>query len=404
MILRVSLLITLGFLISACGKTNSSVDEFVPEEQSLCGGESIPNQYIVEFKNGDLVRYNFNSIDELKKNLIEPNLNELKRIEWDQKFDINSFSLQPKSTSTINNWAYENINIEKIWSEKKRGSDIIVAVIDSGVDITHNSLKNQIFRNQNEIPNNDIDDDQNGYIDDVNGYDFLNSDIDPDDEIFHGTHIAGVIAAEHSSYAVDDGILLSVAPQAKIMPLKFLGSSGGSLSDAIEAINYAVDNGAQIINASWGGPGCSVILKDRIQKLSEEGVLFVAASGNNGNNLDLAPEYPAAFSGAAQITVGSITAFGGMSSFSNYSDQLVQLFAPGSAIASTVPGQQIMEMSGTSMATPFVSGAAAVLWSINPQWSVTDIKNAILKSVRVKSHYRNSTRGTLDFSDSLQFL
>ena len=389
-------------VLSACGKTKTA-DSLLPSENSTCEGVAIKTSFIVEYEDGTTANVKYASKEELRDEFVEPNLEKIKRIEYDQKFELkNDFSA--RAVSSINNWGYESTNVEQLWQAGHRGAGIVVAVIDSGVDVNHVNLVNQIHVNAGEIAGNGIDDDGNGYVDDVTGYDFFDNDNTPNDQLDHGTHVAGVIAAEHSNDVVENEVVLSMAPSAKIMPLKFLGTGGGTLSAAIEAIDYAVDNGAKIINASWGGPGCSTILRNRVAGLAQEGVLFVAASGNSGSNIDNFPEYPAAFSGTEQLTVGSITQFGGMSSFSNYSDQLVHIFAPGTGIVSTTPDDDLHEMSGTSMATPFVAGAAAAIWSANPTWSMSQVRDVILQSITVNNRYRNMTQGRLDLSQSLQFL
>jgi subtilisin family serine protease len=190
---------------------------------------------------------------------------------------------------------------------------------------------------------------------------------------------------------------MGIAPGAKIIPIRFLGQSGGTLAGAIDAIEYVKSTPAKIINASWGGNGCSQILSDKIASLNEHGILFVVAAGNSGSNLDRFPEYPAAFKHAHQITVGSVSPLGGMSNFSNYSLSLVHIFAPGFEIMSALPNNKTGSASGTSMATPFVAGALALFKSQNPSRTNLELKDELLKSIVRRSDYQNITRGRLQF-------
>lgn len=279
-------------------------------------------------------------------------------------------------------------------------------MIDTGVDIRHRQLKSQIYKNLGETGfdengadkrYNGVDDDGNGYVDDWAGYDFYHNLPTPGDNSNHGTHVAGIIAASHlDTQAGPAPHAQGVAPQAQILPATFLGPDGsGSIEAGIEAIRYSVKMGAKIINASWGGPGCSVTLRDEVRGLQEKNILFVTAAGNNGINLETWPEYPASFEALSQLTVGSVDFNLLRSSFSNYSSRFVHLFAPGGGITSTVPGNDYATFGGTSMAAPFVSGAAALIWSKNPGLSAIDVRNEILRSTTYNSTYQNQSKGRL---------
>ncbi len=392
----------LGMFLSACADQDLS-DGVFPDNQKLtdqCKSNVIANHYVVHYKSGRIERIQSDSIEKLKETYM-PKIDHIRKIEHDIHFDLKTkLGTTPiNSNISLANWGYQNTEAEVAWQSNYKGEGVIVAVIDSGVDTNHPLLQNQIHYNQGEAgakANNGIDDDGNGYVDDYAGYDFLNGNASMLDEVGHGTHVAGVIAAEHNENNFTQNVLLSVAPKAKIMALKFIGSSGGSLGGALEAMEYAASNGAKIINASWGGRGCSTILQDKIIDLGQRGVLFVAAAGNSGNNLELSPEYPAAFPNTAQITVGSITNYNGMSEFSNYSSRLVHLFAPGSEILSTYKNGSTEYLSGTSMATPFVAGAAALVASAHPTWTPAQIKAALLQAVVTNSFYSNQTQGRLN--------
>jgi len=258
------------------------------------------------------------------------------------------------------------------------GAGVVVAVIDTGVDVTHPDLVPNLWRNEGEIAGNGIDDDGNGYVDDVNGFDFVNRDGDPDDLDHHGTHVAGSVAARG-----DDGYgVPGVAFEAKVMGIKFMeGYRGGYSSMAAEAINYAVNNGAHIINASWGGPGSSSAIRNAIAYARSRGVLFVTAAGNEGRNNDSYSSYPANYSLDNIISVAASDRRDGLASFSNYGSDTVDLAAPGVDIVSTIPGETWGYMDGTSMASPYVAGAAALLKSIAPTMSVQELRLTLLSSV-----------------------
>lgn len=270
-----------------------------------------------------------------------------------------------------------DIDAPEAWT-LETGDGVIVGVIDSGVDWRHVDLAANIFVNPDEIPNNHVDDDGNGYIDDVRGWDFANGDNDPDDDNGHGTHVAGTIAA-----AGNNGIgVTGVSWSARILPLKFLSAVGsGSTSDAILAVEYATAMGARLTNSSWGGIAFSQALRSAIEAAGEGGALFITAAGNNGLSNDVSPFYPASYDLDNIIAVASTDPDDQRSLFSNYGRTTVDLGAPGSDIVSTFPGNRYATASGTSMAAPHVSGAACVLWTAAPSLTHREVKDAILASV-----------------------
>ncbi len=226
-----------------------------------------------------------------------------------------------------------------------------------------------------------------GYVDDYYGYDFVDDDGDPMDDNGHGTHVAGTIAANGSNQFGSVG----VAPNAKVMALKFLDSaSEGSTFDAIQAIEYAILMGADVTNNSWGGGGYSQALREAIAAAANVGQLFVAAAGNLGIDSDRQPEYPAGYDLSGIISVGASTASDRLSSFSNYGQTSVDILAPGSDIYSTLLGGGYGLRSGTSMATPHVTGAVALLLSAYPELSSAEIKAAILESVDLLPDLENT--------------
>ena len=275
------------------------------------------------------------------------------------------------SSQSGSEWALAAIDAQDAWTITAGDSSVVVAVIDTGVDYTHSALAGNIWVNPGEIAGNGADDDQNGFIDDVYGYDFVNNDGNPMDDNSHGTHVAGIITS------VGD---------YSIMSLKFLNANGsGYLSDAIEAINYATmmrtryGVNVRVENNSWGGGGFSTAMQNAIQASNNAGILFVAAAGNSGANNDVTPQYPANYTPPNVISVAASAQNDQLASFSCYGATTVDIAAPGVSIYSTIPGNRYASYSGTSMATPYVSGVAALAWSVAPNASVAEVRNAILQ-------------------------
>jgi outer membrane protein assembly factor BamB/subtilisin family serine protease len=269
-----------------------------------------------------------------------------------------------------------DIDAPEAWDVTRGSTNVTVAVIDTGIDYAHPDLAANIWTNPGEIPGNGIDDDHNGYVDDVHGWDFINNDRDPTDDHYHGTHCAGTIGA-----VGDNGIgVVGVSPSVKLMALKFLGLSGGYTSDAIEAVDYATANGARITSNSWGGGGYSQALKDSIDESAQAGVLFVAAAGNSSCNNDQTSHYPSSYLSPNIVAVAATNHRDELASFSSYGATTVDLAAPGVDIYSSSPGGGYRYLSGTSMATPHVSGAAALLLATRPDWQWDDLKAALLAS------------------------
>jgi len=262
--------------------------------------------------------------------------------------------------------------------DRATGEDIVIAVIDTGISATHPDLQPNLWRNPGEVADNGIDDDNNGYIDDVHGYDFVFRDGDPDDRDGHGTHVAGIAAARG-----DEGYgIVGTAFDARIMAVKLLDPAGGGYATlAAEAINYAVNNGADVINASWGGYGPSQAVRNAVAYARSRGVLFVAAAGNEGYDNNDYPLYPASYSLDNVISVAATDRRDRLASFSNYGSNSVHLTAPGEQILSTWPGSDWLYMGGTSMASPFVAGAAALLHSASPEATAQEVRTSLLTTV-----------------------
>lgn len=241
------------------------------------------------------------------------------------------------------------------------GRSVTVAVIDSGIDVTHPDLIDRIWTNPSEVCGNGVDDDHNGYVDDCHGWNFIASSpevyVSPFEDL-HGTHVAGIIGASLNGQGG-----AGVAPDVTIMPVKFIAGDSGNTADAVSAITYAVNSGADVLNMSWGSSDPSPAVAERIRWAISRGVSVVVAAGNNGESLDSAPFYPASYQIPGMVVVGASDAAGNPASFSNWSKSRVDVFAPGVGIYSTMPFGFYGYMSGTSMAAPFVSGTAALLYA-----------------------------------------
>ena len=302
-----------------------------------------------------------------------------------------------------------DIDAEAAWDVSTGSSSIVVGVIDTGVDYTHSDLAANIWTNPGEIAGNGLDDDGNGFIDDVHGYDFVNNDGDPMDDHNHGTHVAGTIAA-----AGNDGQgITGVNWSSSIMGLKFLSAGGsGYTSDAVRAVNYATmmrttyGVNVRVTNNSWGGGGYSDALASAIQASGDAGILFVAAAGNDGTNNDLGPHYPSNYELPNVISVAASNHYDNLAYFSNYGAGTVDLAAPGRSIYSTVPGNGYASYSGTSMATPHVAGVAALAWSVAPEATVAEVRDAIFQGTDVLASLSGTctTGGRLNAFNTLQLL
>ncbi|KYG66739.1 subtilase [Bdellovibrio bacteriovorus] len=287
-----------------------------------------------------------------------------------------------------------DINAEKAWDIQTGSRDVIVAVIDTGVDFNHPDLKDNMWTNEAELKGQaGVDDDGNGIVDDIYGASFVNANAptgNPLDDHGHGTHCSGTIGAKG-----DDGKgIVGVAWNVRIMGVKFLSASGsGSLDGALKAIDYATSKGAKVLSNSWGGGGYSETLKQAIERSNAAGAIFVAAAGNESNNNDSSPTYPATYDVPNVLSVAAVDNRGQIASFSNYGKTKVHVGAPGVNVYSSVKGGTYDSWSGTSMAAPHVSGMAALLASNEPTLTGVQMKDRILATSRPIAGLRGKAKG-----------
>ena len=265
------------------------------------------------------------------------------------------------------------------WDTTTGAADVIVAVIDTGIRYTHQDLVGQMWTNPDEVPGNGVDDDGDGYVDNIYGIDAVNGDGDPMDDNSHGTHCAGTIGA-----AANDGYdHVGVAWDVQLMACKFLSADGwGYVSGAVSCIDFAVAEGARVLSNSWGGGGHSQALYDAIARARDAGVLFVAAAGNSATDTDSQPHYPSGYDLDNIISVAAVDRRGDLASWSNFGRNTVDLGAPGVDIYSTVAASDssYAYYSGTSMAAPHVSGVAALVWATDENLGSAEVRARLLNT------------------------
>lgn len=324
-------------------------------------GEKLNSTFVVAFNNIQLV-------DELIETLSrDPN------VEYAERIPLDRFDLSPNDNQFPNQWYLDKISAAGAWDYFSAGSNIVIAIVDDAVERFHADLNPNVWVNPGEIANNGIDDDGNGYIDDINGWDVANNSasVDPPSAASnHGTHVAGI-----SSAATNNGLgLSSIGFSCKIMCVKSTNQPPPSITHGYEGVLYAANNGAHIINMSWGGPNASATAQNVIDFALSKGCILVASAGNsNSSNLS----YPAAFNGV--ISVASTDAGDIKSSFSNFGGW-VKISAPGSSILSTLPGSSYGNLSGTSMASPMVAGLLGLMKSLSPTMPNADLINCLYTS------------------------
>jgi subtilisin family serine protease len=310
-------------------------------------------------------------------------------------------SIPPDDPGLSGQWALEDVRAGDAWQTTTGSGDVVIADIDTGVDVLHPDLAANIWRNPGELPGNGVDDDGNGYVDDEYGIDTAYHDVLPLDDYGHGTHTSGIAAA-----VGDNGLgVAGLGWHTKIMALKFITYwGGGTDAGAIECIDYAVrqklDHGVNVvaINASWGGGAPDLFLRNTINRAGDAGIVFCASAGNNSANNDRRPMYPSSFDSPSIISVAATDSRGRLAGFSNFGRVSVDIAAPGEDILSTLPDGRYERWSGTSMAAPYVAGAVALCAAAHPEETVEQRVARILGSARpVEALARKTmTGGTLD--------
>jgi subtilisin family serine protease len=275
-----------------------------------------------------------------------------------------------------------DVEAQAAWAVGNGSEDVVIAVIDSGIDYTHEDLAGNVWTNAREVPGNGEDDDGNGIVDDVHGMNAIDNSGDPMDDAGHGTHVAGTIGA-----VGDNGKgVTGVNWKTRIMGLKFLSSfGGGATSDAIRCIDYAIDmkdrgENVRAINCSWGSQMPSRALEDAIARANEKDILFICAAGNDALNSDRLPHYPSSYALDGVVSVAALASNGQLAAFSNFGSKSVDLAAPGADILSTLPGNQYGFASGTSMAAPHVTGMAALVLVADPDMELKDLRGRLLST------------------------
>ncbi|NLD46242.1 MAG: S8 family serine peptidase, partial [Clostridiaceae bacterium] len=349
--------------------------------------------YVYEISENDRIE---SVIKEFKKN---------KQVEYVQEdYLLQTFDV-PADTRFNEQWCLDNngqtingqvgingvdINILQAWEKTKGSEDVLVGIVDTGVDILHNELIDNIYINTDEIPDNGIDDDLDGYIDNVKGWDFVNNDntvYDSEELDRHGTHVAGIVSAEENGEGV-----CGVSPSINILPVKVLSGNTGYTSDILEGISYCENMGVDIVNFSFGGIEENLILKEA---MSSSSMLFLCAAGNMGT--DSTDIYPASYDLPNIISVAALDNRGELAAFSNYGNK-VDVAAPGVGILSTMPENTYGFLSGTSMSTPVVSGIIGLLKSYIPDITVDEMVRRIKQNVVVstKLNGKVSSGGRVD--------
>jgi subtilisin family serine protease len=393
------------------------------KEQVIVGYFSHPDKWDEDDiqARGGKVKYRYHIIPAIAAEIDETQIDKIKKspkvkyVEPDYELHIVQTipnDLHPDLWALNNTGVYAggtadaDIDAPEAWDIQTGSDNVVVAVIDTGLDYNHEDLSANAWVNPGEVPGNGVDDDGNGYVDDVHGYDFYNGDSDPLDDHAHGTHCSGTIAA-----AGNNGIgIVGVNWRARIIALKaFNQYGGGSTMAAIASIEYATmmkQRGISVVamSNSWGSTSYSQSMKDAISAANNAGILFVAAAGNYSRNNDATPFYPASYNVPNVISVAASDYNDNLASFSCYGATSVDLAAPGVSILSTIPGNGYSSWNGTSMATPHVTGVAALVRAEFPGITHIDIKDRVLGGVdpipgmagKVATGGRLNARGALD--------
>jgi len=406
-----NLVFLLACLISIVSPARASTDIPIPQQ------ESVPGEYLVLLKEsvvtrdlnslgrrlgGEIVRqirsdmFVLKRTDEDTASVVRglSGLSEIEIIEPNYYIYAQSFPNDPQMSVV---WGMRNrssvdknglrgvdgvdVNAEKAWTITTGSRDVIVAVIDTGIDYKHPDLADNMWINEAELNGEEgVDDDGNGYVDDIYGYNVYHDNGDPRDDHGHGTHCAGTIGARANNGIGFAGLNWEV----RLMAVKFLNRVGyGTLEGAVRAIDYAQKNGARVLSNSYGWPRGSEILQYVVNETRKRGILFVAAAGNMGANSDIGYGiYPASLPSDNIISVGAINNRGDLAAFSNYGRNLVHIVAPGVSVFSTALNGGYSTLSGTSMAVPYVAGVAALIWAKYPDLPYHEVRRRILENAR----------------------
>ncbi|MET0595696.1 MAG: S8 family serine peptidase, partial [Polyangiaceae bacterium] len=274
-------------------------------------------------------------------------------------------------------WGLSKSKTREAWDLSTGSSQVLVGITDTGIDPTHVDLAANLYKNPGEIPGNGIDDDGNGFVDDVSGWNFVNGNNAVNDLNGHGTHVAGTIGAVGNNGIGVAGVNWKVS----ILPIKVCGQSSCSTTDVVNGFLYAARMGVRVVNTSLGGYYPPIAYeRDAIARLASKGALIVIAAGNSASNNDTRPSYPASYDLDNIVSVAATTASDGLASFSNYGVAKVHIGAPGTSILSTWPGNQYNTIQGTSMASPHVAGAAALLLAHKPALTYSGVRASLLES------------------------
>ena len=398
-------------ILSSVSQANTYLDKL-----NINQAEAVPGEYIVRLKSKtsalnvqsiskSLASYIKSSIPALnivviKRPVFENSLSVMKSLQQNQLVDIVEPNYIYKSSRLPDDilleklWGLRNIGqkdssgragvagidigAEQAWDLEIGSEQMLVAVIDTGINFNHPDLINNLWTNEAELNGQaDVDDDNNGVVDDIHGYNSITGNGNALDDHGHGTHCAGTIGATGH----DGKGIVGVNWKVKLMAVKFLASNGsGTLENALKSVDYATKMGAKVLNNSWGGGGFSQTLLDSIKRSHDAGTIFIAAAGNDGSNNDNKPAYPASYDVPNIISVAAIANKGEKATFTNYGKRSVHIGAPGVNIYSSVLGEGYESWSGTSMAAPHVSGVAALVWAHEPSLTALELKTRLLQT------------------------
>lgn len=330
-------------------------------------------------------KFDCSNLSESQRRMLVRQLREFPIVQSVEENNCINLADTPSDPRLRDLWGLKAIKAKEAWEIETDSRNVIVAVVDSGIDYLHEDLSANMWKNPGEVPGNGIDDDRNGFVDDVYGYDFGDNDADIMDRHGHGTHVAGILGARGNNGIGTAG----VSWRADIMGVKVMDTNGRIYYDAlVEGIAYAVEMGASVINLSLGGSWYNASLKNAISMAESQGVVVVVAAGNSGLNTDVHPFYPSCYLNSNILSVAATDSRNRKAYFSNYGPVSVDVAAPGVSILSTLPNGKYGYMSGTSMATPHVTGAVALAMSVfgesgDDKLRCDQVRDDVLETVQV---------------------